>query len=226
MATHRVHHHGQSLPPAKKRLRATQRLATIARILMAAENAFAERGFAGARTDQIAQAAQVNKALLYYYFKSKRRLYDAVLESLVDQQHAAQRLPQPGAKHLDTIVAFVNGYVDFVTAHPNYPRLMQREMMARGPQLQRIVRDYWSPSQRRLIRAIEEGIRDGEFRDVDPTHTGLSIVAMTVFYFAATPVLREMLGNDLLRPAAVEARRRAILDFIEHALLVSSARKR
>ncbi len=227
MATHPAHRHAPTAPPTAKHRRATQRSATVARILAAAENAFAERGFAGSRTDQIAHAARVNKALLYYYFKSKKQLYGAVFDSLLTQQQAAQRLAQPvGGAHRDVLVAYVNGYVDFVIAHPNYPRLMQREMMSRGPQLQRILRDYWGPSQRRLVEAIQAGMEAGEFRTVDPVHTVLSLIAMTVFYFAAAPVLGELLGHDALQPQAVAARRRAVLDFLDHGLFVAPARKR
>ena len=58
---------------------------TARRILAAAERIFAARGLAGARTDEIAQAARVNKAMLYYYFGSKERLYRAVFENLSGQ---------------------------------------------------------------------------------------------------------------------------------------------
>ena len=227
MATQRVHHQAAVGVRQPKRGRARQRSGTIGRILAAAEQAFAERGLAGSRTDQIAHAAHVNKALLYYYFSSKQQLYGAVLDSLFSQQQAAVGVAHDShAAHRETLLAYVNGYFDFVIVHPNYPRLVQREMMTRGPHLQRIVRDYWGPSQRRLVSAIESGIKAGEFRPGDPLQTVLSIIAMTVFYFAAAPVLGELWGRDTLRPRAIEARRQAVLDFLEHGLFVSPARKR
>lgn len=228
MATHRVQYGAspRESRPKPKSDRA-QSARTVDRILAAAENAFAERGLAGARTDQIAHAARVNKALLYYYFRSKKQLYGAVLDLLFSQQQAAVGPPpRSETSPRETLLAYVNGYFDFVIAHPNYPRLVQREMMTRGPHLQRIVRDYWGPSQRRLEKAIEEGIKTGEFRAVDPLHTVLSIIAMTVFYFAAAPVLGELWGHNTLGVPAVETRRRAVLDFLEHGLLVSAVRKR
>ena len=59
-----------------------RRPATVRRILSAAESVFAERGLAGARIDAIARAARVNKALLYYYFRSKEELHRATLDML------------------------------------------------------------------------------------------------------------------------------------------------
>jgi TetR/AcrR family transcriptional regulator len=203
------------------------------RILHAAEQAFAEEGMAGARTEQIARAADVNKALLYYYFNSKEELYGAVLESLFRQQRdtiAAARpdgAPQKGwsPRQLE-LVAYVNGSFAFAAAHPNFPRIIQHEVMNRGAHFRKLMRTYWLPLQRKLARTIEHGIRSGEFRRVDPRHTVLSVVAMTVFYFAAAPVLRELWGRDTLNAQAVATRRSAVLDFLEHGLFLSTARKR
>src|SRR5713226_10207827 len=103
--------------------------ATVQRIVAAAERIFADRGLAGARTDEIARAARVNKALLYYYFGSKHKLYQFVLQHLFSQlkaafEAAAISAPLPRKQ----LLGYVNGYFDFVASHPNYPRLVQREM--------------------------------------------------------------------------------------------------
>src|SRR5580658_5120847 len=66
--------------PAKRRTQEARSDQSRSKILAAAERAFARHGLAGARTDGIAAEAGVNKALLYYYFKSKESLYEAVIE--------------------------------------------------------------------------------------------------------------------------------------------------
>ncbi len=193
--------------------------ATVLRIVAAAERIFAECGLAGARTDEIAKAARVNKALLYYYFGSKANLHRFVLESLFSQLLVAVELaPAAGSLPRQQLLAYVNGYFDFVSSHPNYPRLVQREVMDSGKHLAWIVEHYFRPLHHRLSRAIEAGIAVGEFRRVDAHHTVLTIIAMTVFYFAAAPVLSQIWGRNALRPQAVAARRRALLDFLEHGL--------
>jgi TetR/AcrR family transcriptional regulator len=198
---------------------------TARRILAAAEQAFAQRGLAGARTEEIAAAAHANKAMLYYYYGDKQRLYHAVIENLFSQLRRSIEVAQPvNASPRERLLAYVNGYFDFVSSHPNYPRVVQREVMESGPQLRWIVQQYFRPFHQRLRRAIEEGIAAGEFQPVDPHHTVFSIIAITVFYFAAAPVLSEVLGRDALRPQAVAARKRAILDFLERALFRSSTR--
>src|ERR1700677_2247345 len=101
-----------------------------AAILQAAAKEFAELGIAGARTDAIAREAQVNKALLYYYFKDKETLYGAVLD------HAFSGMKVKVFRVLDSvlpsrekIMAYAGAYFDFIASNQIYPRLMQREMM-------------------------------------------------------------------------------------------------
>src|SRR5712692_10924754 len=130
--------------------------ATVQRIVAAAESIFAERGLAGARTDEIAKAARVNKALLYYYFGSKANLHRFVLESLFSQLLVAVELaPAAGSLPRQQLLAYVNGYFDFVSSHPNYPRLVQREVMNSGKHLAWIVEHYFRPLYLHVSGAIE-----------------------------------------------------------------------
>jgi TetR/AcrR family transcriptional regulator len=210
-------------PPADKH----RRPETVSRILATAERIFAEKGLAGARTDEIARAARVNKALLYYYFKSKDELYGAVVRSLFQGlQDVIETAAGSDVSYRDRITAFVNGYFAFVIAHPNYPRIVQREMMnASEANKVRIVRKYRLPTFRRLQQLIHEGIRAGEFNPLDSEQTVFSIIGMTVFYFATAPVLSSVLGRNMLSSRAIEERRRALLDFLSRGLFKTSAGK-
>jgi TetR/AcrR family transcriptional regulator len=223
--------------PSRRASKTGRKPETVRRICDAAELAFAEQGLAGARTDEIARGAGVNKALLYYYFHSKDDLYAAVLEGMFLKQQAAIESartatspPQSLSKHRATsphqqeLRAYVNGAIDFVVANPHFPRLIQREMMNRSPQVRHLMRRFWLPTYKRLENAIRRGIKSGEFRHVDAEHAVFSIIAMTVFYFAAAPMLKDLLGRDTLNPRAVAARRKAILDFMEHALFAAVRR--
>src|SRR5690348_10756433 len=200
---------------------------TMQRILRAAEENFAERGLAGARIGAIARAARVNKALLYYYFASKEELHRFTLTTLFQQlrEQTSAALDRPGSPR-EQLLRYINSYFEFMVAHPNYPRLFQRELMSEEPRLVGLVQEHLRPLHRRLTAVIRAGIAAGEFRRVDPQHTLFSLVAMTVFYFAAAPVLTQLWHTDPLAPRRVAARRRAILDFVQHALLRPAPRKR
>src|ERR1035437_1702620 len=138
-------------------MKATRRLGTRghpeesrAAILKAAVGEFAEHGIAGARTDAIARAAGVNKALLYYYFKDKDALYGAVLDHVFGGLTTA--LLEVFSRQLpprEKLLTYVGTHFDYIAKHPLYPRIVQEEMMRAGQggtgQLERIVRQYFRP---------------------------------------------------------------------------------
>jgi len=197
------------------------------RILAAAEAHFAAEGMAGARTDEIAAAARANKAMLYYYFGDKRRLHRAVLENLFRQlPSGADAPPEANDSPRERLRAIVTGYFDFLASHPNYPRLVQREAMEAGGNFGWIVREYLRPFHSRVVRTIREGIAAGQMRRVDPDHTAFTILGMTTSYFAAAPILGAIAGRNLLAPHALVARKRALLDFLDHGLDAGKARPR
>jgi TetR/AcrR family transcriptional regulator len=196
-----------------------------AAILEAGVREFAREGVAGARTDAIARAAKVNKALLYYYFKDKEALYGAVLDQVFGGLIAcvgevlSRDLP-PREK----IMAYAGAHFDYVASHPLYPRIVQGEMMGAGrgraTHLQRIVKKYFRPLFGCLAEVLRQGQASGEFRAVDALQFVPSMIAIIVFYFTSAPVMRVMSGKDPLSPARIAARRAAVLDFISSALFL------
>src|SRR5580700_4449346 len=194
-----------------------------ASILNAAAQEFAELGIAGARTDAIARAARVNKALLYYYFKDKETLYGAVLD------HAFSGMKTNIFQVLDSdlpprekIMAYAGAYFDFIASNQIYPKLMQREMMrareGRSEHIDRLVETYFRPVYQRVGELLKQGIAAGEFRRVDPIHFIPSMVAMIIFYFSGAPVMQRIVHFNPLTPRRIAERRAAVLDFISAAL--------
>lgn len=197
---------------------------TRAAILNAAITEFAHEGAAGARTDAIARAAKVNKALLYYYFKDKETLYGAALDLVFEG--LTERVAEVLARDLpprEKIREFVGAHFDFIASHPAYPRMVQREMMRAGrkgsPHIKRIVERYLRPTFARVREVMLEGIASGEIRDVDPVQVVPSLVALNIFYFSSVPMMRLLTpGIDPLSPGRVAQRRAAVLDFVSAAI--------
>ena len=104
-----------------------------AAILKAAVAEFAREGVAGARTDAIARSARVNKALLYYYFKDKEALYQAVLDDVFigvrTAIHSALSQPLPPRRRL---TAYLCAHFDYIASHPLYPRIVHAEFLRAG----------------------------------------------------------------------------------------------
>jgi TetR/AcrR family transcriptional regulator len=194
-----------------------------AAILQAAIDEFAEHGIAGARTDAIARAARVNKALLYYYFKDKEALYQAVLD------HVFSGLRDTVVPILNTdlpprqkMLRYLGAYFDYIAANPRFPRVVQGEWIRTGSQqvgrMKRVAQNYFHPIYQKLGDVLREGIAKGEFRPIDPMHFVPSMVAVIVFYFSAAPVIKALMKVDPLAPEQIAQRRAFVLDFISAAL--------
>ena len=190
-----------------------------AAILGAAEKIYAERGLAGARTDAIACAAGVNKALLYYYFKSKEDLYQAVIGSQLREfgRQAKEILSARGPAG-PVLMRYLSYHFDFIGAHPHYPRIFQRMMMEGDRTLGRIVREHSLPLKKLLTTVIVRGIKSGEFRPLNPDHTMVSIAGLTGHYFNIAPALRAITGKDPFSETNLARRKSQVLAFVRYAL--------
>src|SRR5208283_311685 len=145
---------------------------TRATILKAAERIYAECGLAGARTDAIAAAAGVNKALLYYYFKSKEGLYEAVVGSQLQQfQQQAREVLSARGPAGPILLRYVSYHFDFIGTHPHYPPIFQRMMMEGDPALERMIREHSIPLKKLLVALLARGMKSGEFRRLNREHT-------------------------------------------------------
>jgi TetR/AcrR family transcriptional regulator len=195
-----------------------------AAILEAAVQEFAREGVAGARTDAIARSAGVNKALLYYYFKDKERLYQAVLDEVFSGVRASihraleQKLPPR-----DRLVAYIHAHFNYIASNPLYPRIVHAEFLRAGrdpSRLQRVAKEYFRPVFSDLAGLLEEGRENGDFRSVNPIHFIPSMVSVIVFYFTTAPIMKVMTGGDPMSPERLAERRTAVVDFITSSLFV------
>jgi TetR/AcrR family transcriptional regulator len=193
--------------------------ATRGAILGAAERIFGEEGLEGARTEAIAAAAGVNKALLYYYFQSKEGLYRAVLEGYVaDFNRQALELLSSQGSACSLLLRYINLHFDFIAAHRHHGPLFQRMLMTDEKSWVRLAREQGLPRMKALLKVIERGMRNGELRTMDSFHIAISLVSLVVFYFSSASVLRAVSGIDPYSKANVERRREEVLKFIRYAL--------
>jgi TetR/AcrR family transcriptional regulator len=188
-------------------------------ILKAAEDIYAESGLAGARTDAIAAAAGVNKALLYYYFKSKEGLYQAVVGAQLQEfQLQTREILSAEGPAGPILMRYVSYHFDFIGTHPNYPRIFQRMMMEGDRALERTIREHSIPLKKLLMAVLERGMKSGEFRRVDKGHAIISIAGLAAHYFNIAPAIRLVTGQDPYSKANLATRKAEVLDFIRYAL--------
>jgi TetR/AcrR family transcriptional regulator len=201
---------------------------TRAKILEAALSEFSALGMAGARMDQIAAAAGVNKALLYYHFDSKENLYVAAVEMISakirDRSMAVfLREATPGERLLRTAL----DHFDRILSQGEFQRLMQQEMMrvhqGEAGALPIVVKRVFAPLQTMYDALVREGIASGELIDVNPMQIHLATLGANVMYFMAAPVWRLVLPFDPYTPESLEMRRRSVVEFLGQAVFMDRA---
>ena len=173
------------------------------KILDAASSAFAEKGFAGARVDEIANRAGVNKAMLYYHVGDKEALYGEVLKQNFGRIEEAldEGLPNEGSAS-DRLRAAIAIVESAIATNPDHPRIVLREfasgasflpdeILKRMLGLLTVVRDI-----------LEEGTASGEFRRTDPVMTHLSLIGAILMLSVASPLRERVidLGSDVAFP--------------------------
>lgn len=166
---------------------------TEERIFEAAIKVFSLKGKDGARMQEIADLAGINKAMLHYYFRSKEKLYEAVFIYVFQrfsQKHVHCLTEAP--TFAETLRAFIHTFIETHHKEPEVIRLMVNENLSGGTTMGRIVsgfKDTDSPPDM-LLKKIKEAIERGEIRNVDPTHTLLTILSCTMFFFIWAPTIK------------------------------------
>ena len=190
-----------------------------AKILAAAEQIFARDGLEGARTDAIAAAAGVNKALLYYYFKGKDSLYEAVIEQhLRDFNEQALKVLDAAGSPRTLLLQYVTMHFDFISARQRHAPLFQQLMMKRGKPPEKLLIKYIAPRVEALQKLLLRGMKEGELREMDPMHTSISLAALVIFYFSSAPMLQRFGYLDPYAPKTLKQRKHEILDFVRYGL--------
>jgi AcrR family transcriptional regulator len=187
-------------------------------ILAVATSEFADRGYAGARVDEIAARTRTTKRMIYYYFESKERLYAAVLE----QAYAAIRAEEQAidVDHLDPIAAIrriAELTFDHHEAHPDFIRLVSIENIHHAEHLAQMpdVEALGSPAIRVIDGILARGRATGTFtREVDALDVHMLISAFCVFRIANRHTFRTLFGRDLVDAGRRDAYRRMAGDLV------------
>lgn len=207
-----------SANPANPETRLRDAERSQAAILLAARDEFAGHGLAGARVDRIAERAQVNKRLIYYYFNSKDDLFLAVLEQAYADIRAAERelhlADMPPAQAIRRLTEFT---WEYYLAHPEFLTLLNSENLHQGRHVAHSsrAREMNSPLIATLAQILERGRTEGIFRGgIDPVQLYVSIAGMAYFYLSNNHTLSAIFGRSLMTPKAQHERISHMCDVI------------
>lgn len=178
--------------------------ATRDRILDAAFREFSDRGFAGARVDDIATRASCNKALLYQHYGDKEQLFRQVLEC---------KLAELGSLEIDAdrFADSAGEFFDFHAANPWLMRLIQWEALDFGTERVPSEDERSARFARWLGSLVEAQRTGGADPELDPRQALVTLVGLISFYFAAPQIVRMILGGDPYSKAALRRRREHVV---------------
>jgi len=166
---------------------------------------FAERGFEGARVDEIARTARVNKAMINYHFGGKRKLYVAILTAtLTDVASHLGALLESNEPPETLLRRFVATFVEVMERHPTVPAMLVREMLSGGRHVDQHLLPHFLAVFSVVREIVERGVADGSFRPVHPALTHFSLIGSLLFFFVTAGV-RDRLQREGKLPMDVPA---------------------
>jgi len=174
------------------------------RILAAAAAEFAACGFAGARVDRIARRARVNKAMLYYHFRSKKSLYREILrQTFSDAAERLQAVTVAGGTADSRVDRAIAVMAEVARERPFLPAIMLREIAEGGAHLDRQTLAVLSEVPRAFAAIVVYGTTTGAFRPLHPFAAYFTMFAPVVLFIAAEPIRRELAAGGLLKLPAL-----------------------
>lgn len=169
-------------------------------ILAAAEQEFLTKGYDGARTTSIAQAAGVTHAMLHYYFRTKEQLFERIVDEkykLMSRSMLAV-MGEPSLHIVERIQSGISAHFDFMADNPRLPLFIINEIMSRPERYEMlrsrigvIIDNLFSDLQQNIDLAAERG----EMTRIDARLLMMSIISLNIFTFVAYPLMQPLMGN-------------------------------
>jgi AcrR family transcriptional regulator len=199
----------------------SQEKSTEEQIIAAAKKIFIQKGLAGARMQDIADEAGINKALLHYYYRSKDKLFEIVFdEALVKVISRLASIIHTPMPLQDKIRQIVVNYVEGLSENPHLPLFILNELQ-QNPELM-ITKLKSTANFPNLQLFLEEVARAGEqgiIAKISPVQLLVNTLSLCVFPFVARPLLKGVLGiDDVQFRMMIEERKQLVSDFILKAI--------
>ena len=183
--------------PADRRIRARNKRA----ILAAAIGIFREKGFDGASIAEIAAAARLPKANVYYYFKNKEAIYQTIIGDLIGEWDKALAHLAPDREPADALAAYIRAKLDFSRRHTSQSQMFANEAVHGGRFLTRKDRAHMRAITVAKAQIFAGWMKAGKMARVDPMHLFIMLWASTQYYADFAVLAGMALATRRLRPA-------------------------
>ena len=190
---------------------------TEEKILSAAKKVFVANGMMGARMQDIADEAGINKALLHYYFRNKEQLFDVIFMSAARQLFPKIRqIFESDAPLFEIIEKFCADYIDIISENPYLPLFVFNEIH-RNPAgfIKKINTDMGFPKPELFLKKVEMAMENGTIKKISPIQLLLNLLSMCIFPFVAKPLILVNVELDEFQFRSImEQRKKEIPRFI------------
>lgn len=188
------------------------------RIMRAALQEFSQKGIDGARVDEIARISAVNKNMIYHYFKSKEKLFIAVLESTYEGVRSRQQdLSLRGLDPRAAMKRLIEHTADIWIEVPEFNRLLASENLHEAKHVRRSkkIQSMYPALIESLRDILDRGVKEGVFRPgVDPVDLYISITSLSAHYVAHHFTFDAIFNTKLMSPGKIEQRKETISTMI------------
>ncbi|HVI45617.1 MAG TPA: TetR/AcrR family transcriptional regulator [Chitinophaga sp.] len=194
---------------------------TEAQIIAAAKKIFMQKGLAGARMQDIADEAGINKAMLHYYYRSKDKLFEIIFNEAADNVfRVLSAILQSDMPFREMIAAIIDNYIDNLIKNPYLPVFVLNEIHQNPERIvSRFTKSGNSPDIQAFMDKVNKAQKKKQIRSIQPLQLLLNIVSMCIFPFAARPLIQTVSGaSDQQWKELMEERKALVTEFILRAL--------
>lgn len=198
------------------------------RILEAAEDLFARRGYAGVGMSEIADAVGLGKSSLFHHFRSKAQLHAATVVRILSQVDVElTRSLAQGGTAVQRLDRWVDALVDLLASTPSHARLLLRSLfeddeLAGDTAERREADEAIARILQQAANVLREGMSQGELRAANIPHTLQSLIGIVVYHFASGEFGDDVIGRSIFDRREVERRKQEIRKFLHHGLVARS----
>lgn len=189
---------------------------TEEQIMDAAKEVFQKKGMDGARMQEIADKAGINKAMLHYYYRSKQLLFEAVFNSafsLVAPQ--INKILNDDSSIEEKVKGFTYNYISFMAKHPYLPNFIIQELNRNPKFFEKLQSNAAFPSLDKFEKQVAVEVEQGILKPIDGKQLFVNIISLNIFPFVATPLIKGLLGiDDKEFKTLVEERKTLVSEFI------------
>lgn len=191
-------------------------------ILNAAKRVFYRKGLYGARMQEIAEEAGINKAMLHYYFRSKDKLFDAVFSDAAENFFSKiENYINTDLPLFEKIEFFVENYIDLLLKNLEIPSFIITEIHHNPDRIKRIFAEKGLTVSNKLLSDIMSAVSVGKIHPIDPFQLMLNIISLCIFPVAAKPLVQAITNKgeeDYMK--FIELRKEEVSKFIISAIKI------